>query len=86
MSCCPTCGTVLGAGDPSPAEARALAAICDFHDRMGRFPTYRELAIQLRYSSWRGAPPIVRGLARKGWVKLSGVQGKTAIQAARRAT
>lgn len=86
MSCCPTCGATLATKDPTRVEARALAAIWEFHDQHHRFPTYRELSIALGHTSWQAVTPIVRHLARKGWCTLAGVQGKRAIQAARRLT
>ena len=58
----------LGAGDSSTVEARALDLVVGFHNLHGRFPTYREVRIELADRSLRAAYHHVQELKDKGWL------------------
>lgn len=82
MSVCGQCGAVLVTDDPSPAEARVLEFVLDFHGRRLRFPTYLEIQQGLRLGSRTAANTMVHRLARKGWLaieKYRGIKGARAI-------
>jgi SOS-response transcriptional repressor LexA len=79
---CEHCGARLAENDPSPAELRVLNFIVDFREAQGRFPTYREIRIGMRFRSVATANTHVYRLADKGWVTIV---KRVGIRAARRA-
>lgn len=80
---CPSCGALLATGDPSPAQARVLEFIVDFHERRGRFPLYREIRIGMGYTSTAAATRQVAALASKGLLtvrKHYGIVGARGVE------
>lgn len=64
----------MDAEQPTPAQARVLAAIQQRVDQGEPAPTYREICREFGWSSTGTVRDHLRALARKGYVDLSGPQ------------
>ena len=83
MTVCATCGVAIhGAHDPTTAEARVLHFIVAFHDQYGRFPTYREIRVELAYRSLQAVRYHVHKLEKKGWLTIQRAPNGRGILAA----
>ena len=70
MTACATgSAAILGAEDPTTKEARVLDFVVEFHDLRGRFPTYREVRIELAERSLRAAYYHVNELKERRWLR-----------------